>query len=76
MYLKREIVEGIAEKLHIDIVPVIGKFIIDEAVNYVKSNPKSTIGTANMEGLVCRPVADVKDRRGNRIIVKVKVCNY
>jgi hypothetical protein len=28
------------------------------------------------EGIVCRPVIPIKDERGNRIIVKIKYCDY
>jgi hypothetical protein len=42
----------------------------------VKTKPKSTIGTADMEGLVCKPAIDMLDRTGKRLIVKVKVCDF
>jgi hypothetical protein len=29
-----------------------------------------------MEGVVCRPIGDIKDRSGNRIIVKIKHKDY
>jgi len=47
-----------------------------DAIDYVKTKPKSTIGTADMEGLVCKPELDMLDRQGNRIIVKVKVRDF
>ena len=28
-----------------------------------------------MEGVVCRPKIELRDRRGNRIIVKIKWCD-
>lgn len=40
------------------------------------TKPKSTIGTAPMEGLVGRPVVELKDKNGKRLIVKVKVCDF
>ena len=49
---------------------------LEEAVAFVKTKPKSTIGTANMEGLVCKPLVDMLDRRGRRIIVKVKAKDF
>lgn len=45
---------------------------LEEAVRNVKTKPKSTSGMENMEGLVCRPAVEVKDRRNRRGIVKVK----
>ena len=76
LWLKRDALEDIARAFNIELVPIILIGSLDEAVAYVKSRPKSTIGTANMEGLVCKPAVDMLDRRGRRIIVKVKVCDF
>lgn len=75
-WLKRDSVEDIATTFGIDIVPIIFIGNIQQAVDYVKTKPKSTIGTANMEGLVGRPVVEMKDRMGKRVIVKIKVCDF
>ena len=75
-YQSRENVEGIAKCFNLEIVPIIMYGTIQEAVDFVKTKPDSTIGTAKMEGLVGRPVVEVKDRCGNRIIVKIKVCDF
>lgn len=72
----RESVEDIARYFNIDSVPTILVGTIQEAVDYVKTKPKSKIGTADSEGLVGRPVVEMKDRVGNRIIVKVKVRDF
>ena len=76
LWLKRDSLEDIAKAFNIDIVPIILKGTLQEAVDYVKSKPKSTIGTAKMEGLVCKPAVDVLDRMGKRVIVKIKVCDF
>lgn len=75
-YQSRENVEGIAKCFNLEIVPIIMYGTIQEAVDFVKTKPNSTIGTAKMEGLVGRPAVEVKDRCGNRIIVKIKVCDF
>lgn len=75
-WLNRTSIEDIAKSLGIDVVPVIFIGPLDAAVRIVKSHPKSTIGTAKMEGLVCRPVVDVYDRTHKRVIVKIKVCDF
>ena len=62
----------IAKALGIDIVPIIFEGTIQEAVDFVKKNPDSTMGTAKMEGLVGRPKIELRDRCGNRVIVKIK----
>lgn len=75
-WLKRESVEDIARTFGIDVVPVIFTGSLQQAVDYVKAKPKSTIGTANMEGLVGRPAVEMRDRMGKRVIVKIKVCDF
>jgi len=69
----RESVVGIADYFGIDVVPIVFAGTISQAVNYIKTKPKSTIGTAPMEGLVGRPEMELQDRTGKRIIVKIKV---
>ena len=76
LWLKRDSVEDIATSFHIDVVPVVKIGTLEEAVDIVRSHPKSNFGTAPMEGLVCRPQVDLLDRQGQRIIVKVKVRDF
>lgn len=75
-YLERHNVEDIATTFGIDIVPIVGVGTIQEAVSYVMGKPKSTIGTADMEGVVARPLVEMKDRMGRRVITKIKVCDF
>lgn len=75
-WLKRNDLEDIARTFDIDVVPVIFEGTIAEAVRFVKARPKSTFGTANMEGLVGRPVVEMRDRMGKRVITKIKVCDF
>ena len=76
IYLERQNVEDIAKAFGLDVVPIIFSGKLSEAVAYVKSKPNSTIGNAKMEGIVGRPRIELKDRLGNRIIVKIKVCDF
>lgn len=76
VYVSRDIVENIAKSFGIDIVPILFIGTIDDAVTFVKSHPKSTIGTANMEGVVGRTKEELYDRYGNRMIIKIKVCDF
>lgn len=71
-YQPRESVEDIATAFGIDVVPIIFEGTIQEGVDFVKSNPNSTMGTAKMEGLVGRPKLEMRDRCGKRVIVKIK----
>lgn len=77
MWLKREAVEDIAAKLCIDVVPIIITGSLAEAIAFVRKHPKSEVGfNHDMEGLVGRPLIELKDRRGKRVIVKVKVRDF
>lgn len=71
-YQPRESVARAAKTFGIKCVPVVGCGTLEEAVAYVKTNPKSTMGECDMEGVVCRPIYELQDRCGNRIIVKIK----
>jgi hypothetical protein len=76
LWLKRESLEDIARAFGIQVVPEIMISTLDEAIAYVKSKPMSTIGTAPMEGLVCKPLIEIRDRMGERVVVKVKVKDF
>ena len=76
IWLTRADVEDIAHTFNIDVVPIVFEGNLDDAIRYVKSRPDSTIGTAKMEGLVCRPKVNLYDHTGNRLIVKIKVCDF
>lgn len=75
-YLRRDGVEDIARCFGIQAVPIVLRGDIDDAVAYIKSKPVSTIGTAPMEGVVGRLPEELFDRRGNRLIVKIKVKDF
>ena len=53
-----------------------GNDIIHKAEEYVRSKPHSTLGDLDMEGVVCRPVQELRDRCGNRVIVKIKARDF
>lgn len=76
LWLKRDALEDIAKTFGIDVVPIVLTGTLHEAVDFVKQKPKSTIGVADMEGLVCKPAVDMLDRMGRRVIVKVKVRDF
>lgn len=76
LWLKRDAVEDIAKSFGIDVVDIILTGTLQEAIDFVKTKPKSHIGTANMEGLVCRPTIEMLDRMGRRVITKIKVCDF
>ena len=76
-WLEREDVEDVAEKLGLDVVPIMGRGTLHEAIEYVKGAPYSMWGGAfAMEGVVCRPKVQLFNRFGERIICKVKVKDF
>ena len=75
-YLSRDNVNDIANYFGIESVPVIFSGNLQKGIDFVKTKPNSTIGTAKMEGLVARPKVELYDKNGNRLIVKIKVCDF
>ncbi len=76
LWFKRDAVEDIAQTFGIDCVPIVLTGTIEDAVEFIKLRPKSMMGTADMEGVVGRPMIELLDRRGKRVIVKVKVEDF
>jgi len=79
MFLLRESLEDIASKLEIPIVPLIGYMTVDEAIEFVKKGFKSTIAENkdyDAEGLVLKTPMGLLNRKGERIITKIKTCDF
>jgi len=82
VWLKREDVVDIAQKMEIMYVPYLGTGTLCDLVNLVKQHLPSRIGTAlqwgnfEMEGIVARPLVELVDRFGNRIITKLKAKDF
>jgi len=77
-FLDRTNVEEIAKVFNVEVVPVVLQGTIQQAVDYVKTKPKSKIAIEEKEseGLVGIPLVRMNDHRGNRVIVKIKVCDF
>lgn len=71
-YQSRESIEDIAKAFDLEIVPIVLRGTIQDAVDFIKTKPNSTIGKAKMEGVVGRPKVELQDRCGHRLIVKIK----
>lgn len=78
MYLLRENRDDIFKKLGVDIVPFMGTFTVDEAIEFVKKGFNSKVAEEEhlAEGLVLRTPMGLQSRRGERIIFKVKTCDF
>jgi len=71
-WLQREDIEDIAKKLSIDIVPIIGLGTLVDMVNITRRGFNSLWGNFIAEGIVARPIVELKSRSGDRIITKIK----
>jgi len=71
-WLERENVKDIADHFGIKIVPIIGKGILKEAVETTREGFKSLWGEFTAEGIVLRLEVELKNRKGERIITKIK----
>jgi hypothetical protein len=79
-WLTRPNVDDIARKLGIDSVPVLGTGTIHDAINIVKNGLESRWSTKTKgfeaEGIVARPVVPLFNRKGERIIAKIKARDF
>ncbi|OQX79431.1 MAG: hypothetical protein B6D64_04905 [Bacteroidetes bacterium 4484_276] len=75
-WLQRRDVEDIAQKLNLDIVPIIGQGTIAEMVEKTKTGFTSIWGDFRAEGIVARPSTELKTRGGERIITKIKCKDF
>lgn len=79
MYLLRPNMEVVARMLGAPVVPYMGQFTIDEAIDFVRKGFKSTIAENpdyDAEGLVLKTPSGLMTRRGERIIFKIKTCDF
>lgn len=91
-WLSRENVRDVAEKLGVEHAPVIGIGTLHEAIEIVSSGVtfndgggvvrwgrgglQSRWGDFEAEGIVARPRVDLFDRKGQRIITKIKAVDF
>jgi len=75
-WLERSNVQDIAEKLGLDVVPIIGRGTIPEMVEFVRKGFNSQWGDFTAEGVVARPEVELKTRNGQRIITKLKHTDF
>jgi hypothetical protein len=71
-WLYRGNVEDIASKLEIKCVPLLGNYTLMQAIEQIKSGLSSVYGNFEAEGMVLKPFVELKDRKGQRIITKLK----
>ena len=71
-WLKRDDVIDVAQKMDIEIVPILGKGTLPQMVEMAQVGFLSTWGNFIAEGIVARPEVELKARNGKRIITKIK----
>ena len=75
-WLQRADVEDVAQKLGIDVVPVIGEGTLHDAVAWAKRGIRSTWGDFEAEGIVARPKTELNTRAGHRLVAKIKCRDF
>jgi len=77
-WLAWENVCDVARKLGLPVVPFVGTMTLDDATDLVRGGFRSFIGGSTMlaEGLVGRPLEPLFDKRGHRLIVKLKTKDF
>ena len=75
-WLNRENVLDVAERLGLSVVPFVGTFTLEKATEIVAPGFLSAIGTAPAEGLVGRPAECLFDKKGHRLITKLKTKDF
>jgi len=71
-YLERHNIEDIADHLGIQVVPIVDRGHLVDAIDYAQRGFPSLVGNCVAEGLVMRPVVELRNRMGHRIIAKIK----
>ena len=68
----------VANKLGMPVVPFVGEMTLEQASNLVRDGFKSRLGgcTKDAEGLVGRPCEALFDKKGHRLIVKLKTKDF
>lgn len=76
-WLQREDVADVARKLGLDVVPCYGHFTLRRAIEVMQDNLLASHWPgAQVEGLVGTPAVPLFNRKGDRIITKLKVKDF
>lgn len=77
-WLSDENMRDVAAKLGLEAVPYLGEMTLEEAADKVRAGFKSSISVAihDAEGMVGRPIEPLFDKKGSRLIVKLKTKDF
>ena len=76
IWLERHNVQDIGKKLGIPVAAELGTGTLHEAVDMAREGFPSTWGAFPAEGLVLRPMVELRTRRGDRVIGKIKTRDF
>ena len=78
-WLNHEAVCDVAEKLRLQTVPLVGEMTLEDATEFVRLGFKSRCAInpdKDAEGLVGRPLETLFDKKGHRLITKLKTKDF
>ena len=77
-WLSDENMRDVAGKLGLDAVPYLGEMTLEDATDKVRAGFRSSLngGMAQAEGMVGRPIETLFDKKGHRLIVKLKTKDF
>jgi hypothetical protein len=78
-WLSYENVVDVAKKLGLEVVPSFGEMTLEEATEFVRKGFKSKCAASSekdAEGLVGRPLETLFDKKGHRLITKIKTKDF
>ena len=75
-WLQRADVHDVAQKLGLEVVPVIGEGTLHDAVAWAKRGIRSAWGDFEAEGIVARPKTELMTRSGHRLVAKIKCRDF
>jgi hypothetical protein len=75
-WLQRPSLEDIANRLCITLAPQLGNGTINDMVSLCSSGFESTLGPFQAEGVVAQPAVQLFNRKGERIITKLKCSDF
>ena len=78
-WLSDENMRDVAAKLGLDAVPYLGEMTLEEATVKIRTGFNSLVGAEPLhpaEGMVGRPVEPLFDKKGSRLIVKLKTKDF
>ena len=71
-WLYRVNMEDIASTLGVKCVPYLGQYTLHRAIDFIKNGLYSRYGEFGAEGMVLKPTVGLSNRKGHRIITKLK----